>query len=456
VTAIRHDHRAAASSPNPAAHRDVDLGRLAEIWWGDGKLAGIARRQSQRRFVLALAALIVAIASVASLAAKPEAPLSVARVPALAEPIAARVTAASVAIAPPLDFAVEMAVTLAPGESLEALLVKAGAAPTEARRSAELIRNEPSVARGGQLTLFLGDRNSDGSRSIEQIALRPSLDRQIAVTRDRDDALRLRTREIAIDGTPVRIAGTVGSGLFWSLRAAGATPELAEDYLSAMAARGATAAPGDRFELVVDRRRAATGEIEQGALQYAGLDRARRDDVRLLRWTVAGRRDWVDPDQPVVSAATLALPLGGRISSPFGVRTHPIFRTARFHRGVDIRAGWGTPVHASADGQVTSAGWSGGYGLRVRVAHRDGLATTYSHLSRVAAPIGTQVRQGELIGFVGSTGFSTGAHLHFELFRGGQAINPLGAQLTSRVALGRSDRAALAARLDQLRSIPAA
>ena len=452
--AIGYDHRAAAGSLGAAASHDADLSHLADIWWGDGKLAGLARRKAQRRFVLGLAALVVAIASVSSIAAEPDA------APSIVMPIAPKPAAAPVVvpatIPPPADYAVEMTVRLASGESLEALLVKTGAAPDDARRAAELVRDQSSLVGGGPLSVFLGDRDRAGSRRIEQVAIRPSLDRQVAVTRAKSGALALLVREIAIDGTPMRIAGTVGSGLFWSLRSAGATPELAEDYLAAMAANGATASPEDRFELVVGRRRAATGEIEQGALQYAGLDRARRGDVRLLLWTVDGRRIWVDPDQPVVSASTMALPLGGRISSPFGVRNHPIFRTQRFHRGVDIRAAWGTPVHASADGQVTSSGWSGGYGLRVRLAHRDGLATTYSHLSRIAAPIGTRVRQGELIGFVGSTGFSTGAHLHFELLRGGEAVNPLGAQLTSRVALGPTDRAALAARLDQLRSIPAA
>ena len=456
VTAIRYDHRVAAHSRGAAASHGSDLSHLADIWWGDSHAAGIARRKAQGRFVLTVAALAVTIASVASIAAEPNsAPRAVAS-PATPPPVAAPVVTLPATIPPPLDYAVEMTVELASGNGLEALLVKADAAPNEARVAAELVRDDSSPVGRGPISIFLGDRNSSGSRTIEQIAMRPSLDRQVAVTRDASGALKLVVREIAIDGTPMRIAGTVGSGLFWSLRSAGATPELAEDYLSALAANGATAAPGDRFELVVDRRRAATGEIEQGALQYAGLDRARRGDVRLLLWTIDGRRIWVDPDQPMVSASTLALPLGGTISSPFGVRNHPIFRTARFHRGVDIRAAWGTPVHASADGQVTRSGWSGGYGLRVRLAHRDGLATTYSHLSRIAAPIGTRVHRGELIGFVGSTGFSTGAHLHFELFRGGEAVNPLGARLTSRVALAPTDRAALAARLDQLRSIPAA
>ena len=450
VKAIRLDHR----SKRAAAKRESDLAHLAQMWWGEG---GPAARKPQRRLLVGAAIAGVAIASVAGIAAKPSGSASfrLDLPPATAHHSSAPNIALPATLPPPADYAVEMTVKLAPGQDLEQLLVKTGAAPQQARRAAALLEDE-LPRDGAPLTVFLGDRNSDGSRRIEQIAVRASLARHVAVVRQVSGGLKLLTREIAVDGTPLRIVGTVGGGLFWSLRAAGATPELASEYVSVIAGRGASAAPGDRFELVVDQRRAVTGEVEQGALQYAGLDRRRGGDVRLVRWTLDGRRSWIDPDQPGSRAAALALPLGGRISSPFGVRTHPIFRTARFHRGVDIRAAWGTPVLASADGQVTTSGWSGGYGLRVRVAHRDGLATSYSHLSRITVPIGSSVRQGELIGFVGSTGFSTGAHLHFELFRGSEAVDPLGANLAATIALSRSDRAALSARLSQLSSVPAA
>ena len=459
MTAFRIDRHLSLGASRAAANHDPDLARLADIWWGDGRLAGVARRRAQRRFVVALALGSVAIASVASVAAKPSSAALGAVDPrtvtvALAAPRLAAAATRAQPFPPPADYAIEMALNLERGESLEELLVKAGAAAADARSAAMLIPSDKPLD-GGPVLVFLGDRATDGSRRIVQITLRPSLARHMAVVRPDSGELKLLERTIAVDATPVRITGTVGGGLFWSLRAAGVTPELASDYLSAMAGRG-TAAAGDRFELVANQRRAATGEIEPGALQYAGLDRSRGSDVRLIRWMVDGRSEWIDPEQSSVRASAPALPLGGRISSHFGLRTHPIFGRTSFHRGVDIRAAWGTPVHASGDGQVTTSGWSGGYGLRIRVAHRDGVDTSYSHLSRIVVPIGTSVLQGDLIGFVGSTGFSTGSHLHFELFRGGEAINPLGAKLDGTLSLSRSDRAALAARMSQLRSIPAA
>jgi murein DD-endopeptidase MepM/ murein hydrolase activator NlpD len=105
------------------------------------------------------------------------------------------------------------------------------------------------------------------------------------------------------------------------------------------------------------------------------------------------------------------------------------------HRGIDFGAGYGTPIVAAADGQVVASGWSGGYGRQVRIAHGGGIATTYSHMSRLVAEPGSFVRQGQLIGYVGSSGLSTGPHLHYEVHRNGTAVNPLSVRLGSRALL---------------------
>jgi murein DD-endopeptidase MepM/ murein hydrolase activator NlpD len=118
-------------------------------------------------------------------------------------------------------------------------------------------------------------------------------------------------------------------------------------------------------------------------------------------------------------------PLGGRYSSYFGQRKDPIINVGQFHDGVDIASPYGTPVGAACDGVVSAAGWMGGFGNAVIVEHRNGFRTLYGHLSVISVRQGQQVRAGNFIGRVGSTGWSTGPHLHFTLTQNGRYINPL-------------------------------
>jgi murein DD-endopeptidase MepM/ murein hydrolase activator NlpD len=120
------------------------------------------------------------------------------------------------------------------------------------------------------------------------------------------------------------------------------------------------------------------------------------------------------------SAAGLIWPVSGPVTSPFGMRW------GRMHEGIDIGAGYGTPIHAAAAGVVIWAGWLGGYGNLVVIDHGGGLSTAYGHQERVAVAQGEQVAQGEVIGYVGCTGHCFGPHLHFEVRIYGQAVDPLG------------------------------
>ena len=116
---------------------------------------------------------------------------------------------------------------------------------------------------------------------------------------------------------------------------------------------------------------------------------------------------------------------GGRISSPFGWRIHPIFRDRRFHSGIDVAIGTGTPVKAAADGYVLMAGWLNGYGNTVILDHGGGLSTLYAHNKSLSTSAGKAVLQGDIICKVGSTGFATGPHLHFEVRQDGSPRDPM-------------------------------
>ncbi|HUP68162.1 MAG TPA: M23 family metallopeptidase, partial [Sphingomicrobium sp.] len=126
---------------------------------------------------------------------------------------------------------------------------------------------------------------------------------------------------------------------------------------------------------------------------------------------------------------------------------------SRFHAGVDFGAGWGSPIVSAADGQVAAAGWAGGYGRQVRIAHGAGVVTSYSHMSQIVAAPGSFVRRGQLIGYVGTSGLSTGPHLHYEVRRNGAAVNPLGVRFASAPVVDTHLAAAVKARLKALLNV---
>ena len=226
---------------------------------------------------------------------------------------------------------------------------------------------------------------------------------------------------------PLRIRGRVGDGLYWSLRAAGASPQVAAQYLAALATEidVGDVTPSDGFDLVLGADR---------QLLYAGLSRAMSSSLQLVRWSANGRREWINAanaERPAPSVGGLMMPVNGPVTSYFGYRYHPILHFTRFHAGLDIGAGWGSPIVAAADGQVVTAGWSGGYGREVQIAHGGGIVSLYGHMSEIVAQPGSFVHAGQLIGYVGSSGLSTGPHLHFEVRQSGQPVNPLGVRLVS-------------------------
>ena len=118
-------------------------------------------------------------------------------------------------------------------------------------------------------------------------------------------------------------------------------------------------------------------------------------------------------------------PVSGRVSSGFGMRMHPILRRARMHTGLDMAAASGTPIHAAAGGVVIFAGRFGGYGNCAMIDHGGGTVTLYGHCSSLGCAVGEKVQQGQVIAYVGSTGLSTGPHLHFEVRKNGVPVSPL-------------------------------
>ena len=182
---------------------------------------------------------------------------------------------------------------------------------------------------------------------------------------------------------------------------------------------------GDRIRVIYERSSGISGEVTRNALIYAEVDH----EGRALRFYRDPERadEFLDDEGRSLSRYLLRTPLANpRVTSAFGMRMHPLLGFMRMHRGVDFGAPIGTPVLAAADGEVDEVRVAGGYGRLVRLRHAGGWGTGYAHLSAWAPGLhpGEQVRQGQVIGFVGSDGLSTGPHLHYEVYRAGVAVDP--------------------------------
>lgn len=206
----------------------------------------------------------------------------------------------------------------------------------------------------------------------------------------------------------------------------------------------------DRLALVY----APVGRGDDGAagrVLYAGIHGGDQPIQCFVYRQEDGQYACVPGDDQVRSlqvANGMVTPVAGVLTSTFGPRRHPILKIVQLHKGVDWAAPVGTPIHAAFDGEIVFQGDGGGYGNLVRIAHDDGRETRYAHMQRFAPEngVGARIRAGDVIGYVGTTGRSTGPHLHFELYRGGEAVDPLGAAL----AVASSDHAAVDTLTDRI------
>ena len=172
---------------------------------------------------------------------------------------------------------------------------------------------------------------------------------------------------------------------------------------------------------------------------------------QLMRWGNDGR--FYEASGVGESRTGLLAPVPGRVTSGYGSRRHPILGYRRMHAGVDFKASYGTPIYAVTDGTVSFAGRHGGHGNYVKLAHGGGLGTGYAHMSRIAVSSGERVRRGQVLGYVGSTGLSTGPHLHYEMYRNGATVNPSNVQFVTRAQLSGRELANFRARLAELQTI---
>lgn len=340
------------------------------------------------------------------------------------------------------------------GEAFTHVLMRSGVDERDAQMASRLVANiidVGDVKPDTQLTMTLGRHaNKDAPRPLEQLAFRARLDLQLELNR-RGNELVVTRVPIAVDYTPLRVEGQVGGSFYRAARAAGIPMESIEEAIHVLQNKiGFDNIDSDaRFDLVVEQARAATGEVEHGNLLYIGLERGDQE-TKMIQWTIDGHTDWYDLAGVAEKRAGASMPVSNaHQTSGFGMRFHPILGYSRMHQGVDYGAAYGSPIHAIADGKVVYAGWHGGHGNFVKLNHAYGMGSGYGHMSRIAVALGQYVVQGQIIGYVGSTGLSTGPHLHFETYRNGAVVDPKAVKFAATSLLEGKQLAAFRARISQ-------
>jgi len=328
------------------------------------------------------------------------------------------------------------------GETFEAAVRRLGVAPEDARQVVLALAENMDLAniKAGLAFDALVRRSHDqGSHAqLVSLTMRTGPASQLTVSRTFDGAMRLKALEEPVHDDTVAEEGRIEGSLYESAQKMGATPAITAQVVKLFAHKldfERDIQPGDRFKLVFDRRVSESGRtVEAGDLEYAELH-----GVRFYRFKRrGGEAEYFDPSGKNIKGFLLRTPVdGARITSRFGLRRHPILGYTRAHQGIDFGAGAGTPILAAGDGVVTEAGRKGGYGNWLRIRHNGGWDTGYGHVSRYARGVrpGVRVRQGQVVAYVGSTGLATGPHLHYEVFRRGQRVNPLSAKVPQGTVL---------------------
>ena len=352
---------------------------------------------------------------------------------------------------------IQLTATFTQGDSFDRLLQRAGVGAGDAARVSNLVAGsiDPAgLAPGTQVDITLGKRAGPGQpRPLDAVSFRARFDLKLGVQRSAD-GFALRPEAIPVNTMPLRIRGTIGAGLYRSARSAGAPIEAIQQYLQVLdqhLSLDTAIEPGDTFDIIVGFKRAATGETKVGELLFAGVERGGKPKAQLLRW--GGDGQFFEASGMGAQRSGLIMPVVGRITSNFGARRHPILGYTRMHGGVDFGAPAGAPIYAVGDATVSFAGWGGGHGNHVKLDHGGGWGTGYSHMSRIAVSPGSRVRAGQVIGYVGSTGLSTGPHLHYELYRNGAKVNPMSVRFTVSNQVNAEELAAFKARMAALKAV---
>ena len=255
----------------------------------------------------------------------------------------------------------------------------------------------------------------------------------IAVVKENEEIYTPFSHEGRVDIKNVRITGAIERTFSGSAEKAGLPKALVAQITNALDGEVdfSSFREGDTFDIIFEQKTTAGGlELGDKKILYIGLNIGKKQFHR-YNWTDGnGNELFFNPRGQSAEKELLKKPIKGRprVSSPYGWRTHPVLMARIFHSGVDLAIAKGTPIVAGGDGIITQLGRKGAYGKYIRIRHSNGFQTAYGHMNgyKNNLKVGSKVKRGDVIGYIGQTGRATGPHLHYEVWKNGKTVNPLG------------------------------
>ncbi|MDD4615920.1 MAG: M23 family metallopeptidase [Alphaproteobacteria bacterium] len=322
---------------------------------------------------------------------------------------------------------------VAEGQNFSEMLGDAGVADADAMAAMNAVAkvfNMQKLRAGQDVTLTFSRTPTD--ETFTSAVFQPEDTKEITVTRQADGAYVANIKMIPIIRERLASEGKIRSSVF----EAGDRAGVPRAVMAAMIRVYAHSIdfqrdihPGDTFEILYDQPKTVHGKpVGEGAIIYAAM-RIGGEVKPIYRVTFIDKTvDYFDAAGRSVRRALLRTPVAAaHVTSGFGMRMHPLLGYSKMHKGVDFGASTGTPIFAAGSGIVEKIGFKGGFGRYILIKHSNGMETAYGHMSRFNTRLyrGARVNQGEVIAYVGSSGRSTGPHLHFEVHQNGRQVNPL-------------------------------
>ena len=340
-------------------------------------------------------------------------------------------------------------VSVAPGDSLSRLLSAQGISARDIDAIAVVLKKEAGISTLRADNDKIEFRRSSDDAPVSQIILIPGPWRQVEVTDTGNGAWQCRNIDIERDTRVVYRAGEIldGDSFYLAGNRAGIPAGILADVYDLLAfemdfERDVRA--GQKFSVVYEENYQNGTKVDNGRVLAVSFQ-ALRGPVKMYRFRRGdGTTGYYDEDGNGAIKSLKRTPINNaRVTSSFNLRRkHPVLGYTRAHKGVDFRASTGTPIPAAGAGRVVARSYNKGHGNYVKIRHNGSYETLYAHMSRFAkgVGVGTNVRQGQTIGYVGSTGMSTGPHLHYEIIKNGKHVNPMTVKLPAISNLGAADK----------------
>jgi murein DD-endopeptidase MepM/ murein hydrolase activator NlpD len=365
-------------------------------------------------------------------------------------------------VAEPVTYPHTKELVVASGDNFVGLLGKAGVGTQEAHRILDAMGkkfNPRSLGVKDKVSITVDKAASADTIIVNNLSIGISSISTLSVNRNDKGGYDVSQVDVPVEKKLARAGGPIDSSLYETIVKSGMPSSMVGEIIKAYSYDvdfQREIHQGDTVDVVFEKNVTSEGKaVGYGNIIYAALDLGDRE-LKIYRYTdKSGNSDYYNLKGESVRKALLRTPINGaRISSGFGMRNHPILGYSKMHKGVDFAAATGTPVYAAGDGTVSFVGRKGGYGNYLQIKHNGQYASAYAHLSRFASGMasGKKVKQGQIVAYVGSTGASTGPHLHYEILSAGAQVNPANVKFKTGTVLAGNELKSFKKGIDTLQA----